>query len=221
MTDFVGDPFDPDTMIGRDADLARLVALLEKKAPVIVVSGPAGIGKTTLRNHLAAVLEATDAQLISAIDLEEALQTHARTRRAGAGSDNPLEPGGSTALDAQRGAAVESGGSRRTIVLIDDFRPTPDANGTLVSDLVRRADPEGSMSVVVFTRSDTGLPEGASCVLAPVSRASLLDRFSVVGRLIEPPAEAEEVAVWVDQVEHDLGLAGLLLMALTEVRRDA
>ena len=51
------DPMDPDGLIGRDADIAWVVARIERGEPLVVVSGPAGVGKTSLATRLARIVE--------------------------------------------------------------------------------------------------------------------------------------------------------------------
>lgn len=60
-------------MIGRDADLARLLETLDRGALLVTVTGTAGVGKTTLAGHLVRALRAKVTPAVYFADLTHAL----------------------------------------------------------------------------------------------------------------------------------------------------
>lgn len=102
-------------MLGRDAELTRLVETLERGALLVTLTGTAGVGKTTLAGHLVRALRDRSAAAVYFADLTHAV-TQADVESAVL---RALSRDAAWREHAQLGAVLESLGP--TVLVLDNF----------------------------------------------------------------------------------------------------
>ncbi len=126
-------------LIGRDAELRRLRRLLQDDGPqAVVVSGPAGIGKTRLLSEVA------DAASQAGWTVERLFGSHA-TRSIAFGAVSHLLPDepsdeGSDLFRAVRAALRRRAGTGPLLLVVDDGHLLDDGSATLVRHVAVRRD---------------------------------------------------------------------------------
>lgn len=212
------DPMDPDGLIGRDADIAWVVARIERGEPLVVVSGPAGVGKTSLATRLARIVERPGRHVIGPTDLRSALRAVAASRPRLDAAIGAIDPQGvlgpvAEALQAQADVRTDTS----LIVLIDDYESSPRTQDVLSKLLVATGDPS-RQTIVLITRS-TEAPFGAAIHrIEALPVEVLVEHLARVGELLDPPASPKELEAWVSHLSSDISLAADLFRALRTVR---
>jgi predicted ATPase/DNA-binding SARP family transcriptional activator len=135
-------PVPIDRTIGREQELARLLALVGQER-LVTVSGAGGIGKTRLALLVAHAAAHRFEESVGFVDLA-ALTRAAQVLPAVAQAIGGLEAGGSSTV-ASLAAAI---GSRRGLLVLDNFEHVVEAGAT-VAELVMRAP---KLSVLVTSR---------------------------------------------------------------------
>ena len=147
------------SFVGRDRESAHLASLL-RDAPVVTLSGPGGVGKTTLAAHVAEQMADEFADGVRWVDLA------------------PMEPGASVALAAAAalgGRAVtleeaESGlpalvAGRQLLVVLDNCEHVIAGAAAVASHIAASPDAR----VLATSRESLGLPEEHVLALEPLA----------------------------------------------------
>ena len=227
--------FETPAVIGHREELERLRGVLHQgTASVVVVSGPAGAGKTPLLARLRAEAVTMSWSVVGPVRI-----TPAST------PDTLIEP--LTAFPAQRldrpdqllGRRLDSGavGQQRAaeaaspliaslrrrvplLLVIDDYQPSPDFDEWFAERFLppQLMDLDLALAVVVATRpGNEPKIEGIPNVLIPVmplSNDHLLRYFVGIGDLLSPPARPQEVKAWVEAVQAKPALIDPLVRSL-------
>jgi predicted ATPase len=156
------------SFVGRESEAARLAALV-RDVPVVTVTGPGGVGKTTLAAHVAEQIAGEFADGMRWCDLApiEGGGPVAATVAAALGGRNvPL-------ADAEAELPGLVGGRRLLIVLDNCEHVTPRA-AAVAAGLVASA----GARVLATSRESLGLAEEHVFVLAPLAEADAVSLFA-------------------------------------------
>lgn len=174
-------------LVGRGPLLERLTGVLGPEPRCVVVTGPAGIGKTRLVAELASIAGGRGWAVATAVASRSAATIPY-------GALVPLLVSGPGFADTAQGmderaarAIREHGGGAPVLVVVDDAHTLDDASARLVHELVQ----EGAASVVLAVCDGERPP-------APV--VELLATGSVAERLAVGPLGADDVVELVDAV---------------------
>ncbi|MFO0612844.1 MAG: NACHT domain-containing protein [Polyangiaceae bacterium] len=136
-------------MIGREADLERVLGVLDEGALLVTIAGPAGVGKTTLAGHVVGALAERGAQAVYFADL-----THATSVADIEGAVlRALSREAAWREHAHLGAVLESLGP--TILVLDNFEQVVGHADQTVASWISSV-PE--LQVVVTSRERLRLP---------------------------------------------------------------
>ena len=141
-------------LIGRDGELDRLRDVLAPEARCVVVTGPAGVGKTRLMTELAHVAEVAGRTVACAVASRSAATVPF-------GALAPLLPTEHVLADTPAGllrraarAIRDLGGDQPVVLLVDDAHTVDEASATLLYELAV----EGGVSIVLTVRDGEKTP---------------------------------------------------------------
>jgi len=141
-------PRPPGTLVGRDAEVGRLVELLTVPGRCVTLLGPPGIGKSRLAMEVAAAVDAAvegGTWWVSLLEVADAPGVASHLQR----SLQIAGPGGTDPVDA----VADRLGSRRSLLALDNFEHVLGAR-PVVSRLLDRC---RGLSVLVTSREPLGL----------------------------------------------------------------
>src|SRR4051794_1596677 len=183
-------PASTTPLVGREADLAELAALLGGGSRLITLTGAGGIGKTRLALQTGHDLAETFHDGVYFVDLSHL-------------TDPELVPGAiagvlglATQRDERPAAALRAFlGERRTLLLLDNFEVV-DAAAPLVSELLRAA---AGLVVLATSRGPLRLSGEHQYRVQPLPLPDAVRLFAELARTVapsfrRPTEEAEEVA---------------------------
>jgi hypothetical protein len=231
-------------LVGCRSELARLEALLERPPALAVIQGPPRTGKSPLlaafgRRAAALGWRTIQAPSIGPDDEREAI---VRKLRVLAGvpetlADSPTESRGEDLLgDAtevmertaqRRGLTIVDGlKRRRTVVLIDGFRPAPGVEDWLLDELMADIRADDAAVIIAIAgrppRVREAVARAEEVVEARVpTPTELRGHLSAVGRSLDPPAGPKELDVLALATEEEPALIGPLIRALGYARNHA
>ncbi len=234
-------------MIGREEELARLVALLQSGSPwIALVTGGPGSGKTTLLQALARQAAETGWTVVGPISVSPGTDRDDFTRPlrdliaypAQLPGVRPLERPedllGRRAGDSTEGATTaEEAGSplllalrrrRPLLLVVDGYRPSLDFHRWLFDRFLPDAFASRGSVGALFAESQQDAGRIRSRVdvelsLEPVSEAKVRPYFEMIGNELSPPADRNEIDAFVDAVVKRPELIDPLVRALGLARR--
>ncbi len=155
----------PTSFIGRDAELAEVLARFERGARLLVLVGPGGIGKTRLAREIARRVRDRDGRRAVAITLGTA-RTRSDVLQAAAGA---LGVALAPQLDASDALALALRSRGPALLVVDEAEPV----AREVADLLPRwleAAPQAQ--ILVTSRERLRIPGEAVLELGPLTRAA-------------------------------------------------
>ena len=172
----------PTTFLGRDAELARLIALLRRPATrLVTITGPGGMGKTRLAQQAAAELLDDFDHGVWFVGL------------AGVASAAEVVPAVATALQLGAEAATDEStladalADRSLLLVVDNFEHVLDGAG-LVSTLLARCP---GVRVLATSRRWLQLRGEHELVLDPLDDDTVVDLFADRAEAVRPGIEDE------------------------------
>lgn len=234
-------------LVGRQGQLKRLEALLDRPPALAVVRGEPGSGKTSLLAAFSRVAAARGWRIMQAPALRPDTDRDTLVRRlrvlAGLPETLVLDAGnvrgeqllglpsdetGRTGAVLQAEGTLLAGLSRgeRTILLIDGFRAAKDVEQWLLDELLADLRAAAAPVVAVVAGRTVHVREAVTRADEVLNaelptEAELRQHFSALGALLHPPAEAAEVDVLAAEVASLPHLIGPLVRALRYARTDA
>jgi DNA-binding SARP family transcriptional activator len=196
-------PPQADRLVGREAALATLLARLRGQGGLVVVYGPAGVGKSALAARTAAMAADDFSDGVLTIDL----------RGTGPAPVPPDDVVGAVqrAL-GQQPATVEDGNTahrpptdeRRLLIILDDAASAAQLRPLLGSGI--------AATLLVTSRRRPAALDGARCIaLRPLSdpdAAELLTTYAGASRAADDPATVRELALLCDGLPLALRIVG-------------
>ncbi|MHA4816667.1 ATP-binding protein [Streptomyces aculeolatus] len=211
-----GVPHDPNPLLGRDADLAAVDALLHSSRLTSIV-GPGGLGKTRLAY---AVSRGAEQQLVHFVSLagvraDEDVAGEVASALGG-GSSN------SAGADARAGILAALAGQPALLVL-DNCEQVVRGAADLVRDLLTSA---ADLRVLVTSRAPLGLSSEAVHHLPQLSPATAAELFAQRARAARPgvalpPADVAELCRHLDglPLAVELAAARVRVLSVAEIAR--
>jgi len=197
-------------LIGREADTAAVVALLDERR-LVTLTGPGGVGKTRLADHLFPVLvEGSDDLVLVALDGidEPGLVGHAVGAAIGLRAAGDV--GGADYLAARIG-------DRRLTLVLDNCERVVDAVAALVAVLIERCP---AVKFLATSQIPLGIAAETVYPLRPLEPAAALDLFVDRARSVLPSFElTAETAALASAVVRSLeGLPLAIELATARLR---
>lgn len=158
-------------LLGREAELTQLRALLHGPVRLVTLSGPGGVGKTHLA--LAAVQRMADVVFVPLAALREPAQVPEALARA-------LQLPGLDARPTERVVTVLR--TRRTLLVLDNFEHVAAAAPLLE----RLLDEAPGVRLLVTSRSPLGIVGEHELALAPLEPAAAADLFVARVGMVRP-----------------------------------
>lgn len=207
------DPLDPASLIGRDGDTAWILERIHEGDPLIVLSGPAGVGKTALVARVAQAVHEPGHQVVGPTDVRSALRSVAASRGTDAmiGAVGTADVGRPVAL---QGVRAETRPGTSLVVFVDDYEPSPANEELLAALLAEGSDPQSQRTVVAVTRSPVSPAGAVTRSIEPVSFDVVMNHLARIGEKLDPPATLDERVVWANHLVADMSLTADLLRAL-------
>jgi predicted ATPase/DNA-binding XRE family transcriptional regulator len=190
------EPAEPAELFGRERELAEIADLLPKQ-PLVVVTGPGGVGKTALAHAVLARLDrphlALDLTSVPAGEkLDRAIALVAR-----------FDEGTDAAWVQQLGALLPSGG----VLLLDNLEHLQGVPDAVEAILASRDD----LTVLATSRAIGGLGAGAEYAVGPLRVQAAGQVFRDVARRSGRPVPARTPAALIEQVCERLDLLPLTI----------
>ncbi len=159
-----GNPLPPlrSALVGRDADLAELRALLAGRARLMTLTGPGGVGKTSLALHLAHAMRTS--YLFGAAFVPLADVQHAAAVLPALLASLHVTDVRSGALDALIGHLQD----RQQLLVLDNFEHVMQAQHVI--ETILRFCP--SVTMIVTSRTRIRLPDAHEFVVQPLPASS-------------------------------------------------
>ena len=187
-------PLAATALVGRERELAALLALLRNGARAVTVVGPGGTGKTRLALQAAAEL------------VEEFPGGVFWVSLGGLTDPELVIPAIGNVLDTQ-GDVAEHIGTRKLLLLLDNFEQLLDA-APAVADLLRRAP---GLTLLVTSRSPLRIEGEREYPLDPLAEDEavefFLGRAAALGRTLKPDETVHAICRRLDRLPLALELA--------------
>ena len=194
------------SLVGREADLARLQTAFEEGARLVTVTGPPGVGKTTLA-------------MTSAKRWNRAVLCRLAEQRDRAGLVSALANALDCAIPSKRplaGLARVLGRLPGTLVVLDNAEHLRDVVAESVTELLEGA-PE--LQILVTSRERLSLSIEHRLDLGPLSAeaATQLYRQRLAGATASSSGEVDALVAWLDGMPLAIELAAAQADVLSEV----
>ncbi|MFF9814420.1 ATP-binding protein [Streptomyces sp. NPDC014006] len=204
-----GVPHEPNPLLGRDADLAAVTALL-REARVVTVVGPGGLGKTRLCH---AVSRAAEQPVVHFVPM------------AGVTADDDVPGEVASAVGAAEGRQFAGGtdvvsgivaalGAGPVLLVLDNCEQVIAGAAALVQALVSRS---SKLRVLATSRAPLGLSSESVYVLPELSQATSVELFTQRARAARPGVDLPPGAV-AEICRHLDGLPLAVELAAARVR---
>ncbi|MER6071837.1 BTAD domain-containing putative transcriptional regulator [Streptomyces sp. NPDC001817] len=204
-----GVPHDPNPLLGRDADLAAVAALL-REARVVTVVGPGGLGKTRLSHAVSRAAEHPVVHFVPLAGVTADDDVPGEVASAvGAGEGRQFAAGGDTVS-----GIVAALGAGPALLVLDNCEHVVAGAAALVQALVSRS---SRLRVLATSRAPLGLSSESVYALPELSQATSVELFTQRARAARPGVElpAELVA---EICRHLDGLPLAVELAAARVR---
>ncbi|MFJ4785753.1 ATP-binding protein [Streptomyces sp. NPDC088794] len=202
-------PHEPNPLLGRDADIAAVGALL-RDARVVTVVGPGGLGKTRLSH---AVSRAAAQPVVHFVPLagvtSDADVTDEVASAVGAGEGGRFAGGG----DMVSGI-VAALGTGPALLVLDNCEHVVDGAADLVRELVSRSK---ELRILATSRAPLGLSSESVYALPELSPATSVELFEQRARAARPGVELDPERV-AEICRHLDGLPLAVELAAARVR---
>lgn len=215
-------------IIGHDAEVKRILQILEKRAPhLVVLTGEAGVGKTSLLN-LIRIKAAASGWTVMPRDVSEEFNVSRETTETtfcARISDLMATPTGESFVETKSSQldlppVVKQLRERAPVlVLIDGFDSTPEFASWFSDQFIREI--KESRAPIVVALGDR--PENTKQIspvadevlsLGRVNKRSIKDHFESLGRLAKPPIETAELEQYIEAAHEKPELLGSLTRIL-------
>lgn len=212
----------PELLVGRDGELAMIEELVESSSGTVrwlVLTGPAGIGKTRLAEQTATTLTLRGARVVRAGCPEDDgtppwWPVRQLVRALGADSESLLTPPPDTSADVGRYAVYErleallvAVAEQPTVVVIDDAQWADRTSLKWLAHLAE-APPSSDLTFILTVRDEVPSPE-LDRLLAAIARRAL------ARQIVVPPLALGEIGELATRVSGD-PIEGNELSALAE-----
>lgn len=183
-----GVPYEPNPLLGRDADVAAVAGLL-REARVVTVVGPGGLGKTRLSHAVSRAAEQAVVHFVALAGVTADDDVAGEVASAVGAGEGRQFPGGRDVV----GGIVAALGTGPVLLVLDNCEQVLAGAADLVQALVSRS---GGLRVLATGRAPLGLTSESVYALPELSPATSAELFTQRARAARPGVElpADRVA---------------------------